>query len=87
MNYFIVAIFILLVILVIYLIFYTSKKNEKFSTKIDYLEWKKNNDSVTFKNEVSNNYNNIIVSNNNNCLLYTSPSPRDGLLSRMPSSA
>ena len=29
------------------------------------------------------------VSNNQNtlCLLYTSPSPRDGLLSRMPSSA
>ena len=25
--------------------------------------------------------------NPNNCLLYTSPSPRDGLLSRMPSSA
>ena len=25
--------------------------------------------------------------NNINCLLYTSPSPRDGLLSRMPSSA
>ena len=25
--------------------------------------------------------------NNNGCLLYTSPSPRDGLLSRMPSSA
>ena len=25
--------------------------------------------------------------NINNCLLYTSPSPRDGLLSRMPSSA
>src|SRR5665647_2979289 len=24
---------------------------------------------------------------NSNCLLYTSPSPRDGLLSRMPSSA
>ena len=24
---------------------------------------------------------------NKNCLLYTSPSPRDGLLSRMPSSA
>ena len=24
---------------------------------------------------------------NNTCLLYTSPSPRDGLLSRMPSSA
>ena len=28
-----------------------------------------------------------IVENRNGCLLYTSPSPRDGLLSRMPSSA
>ena len=27
------------------------------------------------------------VEDNNSCLLYTSPSPRDGLLSRMPSSA
>ena len=27
------------------------------------------------------------LSNLDNCLLYTSPSPRDGLLSRMPSSA
>ena len=35
--------------------------------------------------------NNIIapklLSQNYSCLLYTSPSPRDGLLSRMPSSA
>ena len=29
----------------------------------------------------------ISVQENNVCLLYTSPSPRDGLLSRMPSSA
>ena len=28
-----------------------------------------------------------LVKNNRACLLYTSPSPRDGLLSRMPSSA
>ena len=28
-----------------------------------------------------------IISNFKDCLLYTSPSPRDGLLSRMPSSA
>ena len=28
-----------------------------------------------------------IVGRYNPCLLYTSPSPRDGLLSRMPSSA
>ena len=29
----------------------------------------------------------IVKDNINTCLLYTSPSPRDGLLSRMPSSA
>ena len=29
----------------------------------------------------------VITSGLRNCLLYTSPSPRDGLLSRMPSSA
>ena len=29
----------------------------------------------------------VILVNSNPCLLYTSPSPRDGLLSRMPSSA
>ena len=29
----------------------------------------------------------IMGDTNNACLLYTSPSPRDGLLSRMPSSA
>ena len=29
----------------------------------------------------------IVDQENDNCLLYTSPSPRDGLLSRMPSSA
>ena len=28
-----------------------------------------------------------VDSKNNNCLLYTSPSPRDATLSRMPSSA
>ena len=27
------------------------------------------------------------INSSNTCLLYTSPSPRDGLLSRMPSSA
>ena len=29
----------------------------------------------------------ISIQSDNSCLLYTSPSPRDGLLSRMPSSA
>ena len=29
----------------------------------------------------------VLVRDSDTCLLYTSPSPRDGLLSRMPSSA
>ena len=33
------------------------------------------------------NYETIMILGHNPCLLYTSPSPRDGLLSRMPSSA
>ena len=33
------------------------------------------------------NWNKDILEQSKNCLLYTSPSPRDGLLSRMPSSA
>ena len=33
------------------------------------------------------NTNTQVGGNNTSCLLYTSPSPRDGLLSRMPSSA
>ena len=35
-------------------------------------------------NRISSNASSIVASA---CLLYTSPSPRDGLLSRMPSSA
>ena len=37
--------------------------------------------------DVGDNANTLSVSRIVNCLLYTSPSPRDGLLSRMPSSA
>ena len=43
------------------------------------------------KKLVENNYQTEVIclsdSLNHSCLLYTSPSPRDGLLSRMPSSA
>ena len=42
------------------------------------------------KTKEKNGYNAILVSKtkkSNNCLLYTSPSPRDGHQSRMPSSA
>ena len=34
-----------------------------------------------------NNAEDIVITPDKDCLLYTSPSPRDGLLSRMPSSA
>ena len=48
-----------------------------------------NNSSIYNKylneNDKLNSYEEITTYNN--CLLYTSPSPRDGLLSRMPSSA
>ena len=37
--------------------------------------------------DISTGFNYATNSNVNPCLLYTSPSPRDGLLSRMPSSA
>ena len=38
--------------------------------------------------EISNEMSNeVVIAKHNICLLYTSPSPRDGLLSRMPSSA
>ena len=39
------------------------------------------------RNEVSNGALGLIRLGLGSCLLYTSPSPRDGLLSRMPSSA
>ena len=37
--------------------------------------------------KVYTEYGKLIVEGSKDCLLYTSPSPRDGLLSRMPSSA
>ena len=38
------------------------------------------------KSALTNNQISLSIKDSN-CLLYTSPSPRDGLLSRMPSSA
>ena len=40
-----------------------------------------------FSKHTSNETKILAIDPNINCLLYTSPSPRDGLLSRMPSSA
>ena len=55
-------------------------KNEGISTIIDMAPFDLGRD-VLLLQEVSKK------TNINICLLYTSPSPRDGLLSRMPSSA
>ena len=52
-------------------------KNDSISIGIDL-----NHNNVFETNEI-----NTIPAKNKTCLLYTSPSPRDGLLSRMPSSA
>mgnify|MGYP003305024342 CR=1 FL=1 len=45
------------------------------------------NDPNKYVVRVLNHALNIYNGTDNSCLLYTSPSPRDGLLSRMPSSA
>ena len=42
---------------------------------------------LTTKNQRKNELIELIGGGSYDCLLYTSPSPRDGLLSRMPSSA
>ena len=63
----------------------------KFSDSISYDEGKMNDGSGTgdlahyeYERKYTGSW---IAPDSNNCLLYTSPSPRDGLLSRMPSSA
>ena len=42
---------------------------------------------IFFAGNITRFRNNQLLNVFENCLLYTSPSPRDGLLSRMPSSA
>ena len=42
---------------------------------------------VVIVDDLSNSSLSVLEGINKICLLYTSPSPRDGLLSRMPSSA
>ena len=74
---------------------YTSKKNVELVLAkiydIDDEDIQKEymsafNDVVYSYDQLKNDYE-LTGFNDNSCLLYTSPSPRDGLLSRMPSSA
>ena len=55
-------------------------KNENLELELD--------DNTILSNLFGINDKNLsLIEQINHCLLYTSPSPRDGLLSRMPSSA
>ena len=45
------------------------------------------NEALAELNKISSRKGKILFVGTKRCLLYTSPSPRDGLLSRMPSSA
>jgi hypothetical protein len=60
--------------------------NENFKTGDIILLLKTNGDGY-FEYEKNPDINEIKIGYSACCLLYTSPSPRDGLLSRMPSSA
>ena len=69
--------------------------SQLFSTKKAALDWIKNSNAIDdVDNEIFTEYDiqvlhipQLTKKHILCCLLYTSPSPRDGLLSRMPSSA
>ena len=62
-----------------------SKKILKRQDKKDLV--KESKGKITFSDKVTTSLKNKVKEQSQTCLLYTSPSPRDGLLSRMPSSA
>ena len=59
---------------------YSKNKNGKFHLRIEDTDKERSKDE--YKEQIIKSLQWIGI-----CLLYTSPSPRDGLLSRMPSSA
>ena len=71
--------------------FFLFENNKTICKEIcDNQDFKKTLDSISNKNNIKNVISSSVSSNHDLyiiCLLYTSPSPRDGLLSRMPSSA
>ena len=60
-----------------------NKRLEKWFRKTDEIDI----DDLLAKKQINDLQIEVFAFYNKNCLLYTSPSPRDGLLSRMPSSA
>ena len=57
--------------------------------QFEKLEWAAQNPGTTmpYNPQLINELLTVMKTPDSTCLLYTSPSPRDGLLSRMPSSA
>ena len=55
------------------------KTREWIEDRVGTIEWGDLNDFLQLRE--------TLIKKDRSCLLYTSPSPRDGLLSRMPSSA
>ena len=74
-TYFIVAIFILILVM--------QNKSRGMKQSIEKLV----RQSARYATAAQQDKSPVIAVLHANCLLYTSPSPRDGLLSRMPSSA
>ena len=64
---------------------YSNKNNDSLPNQIKELRKSLDNKKQNLNKE--NTSQNIISEKINDCLLYTSPSPRDATLSRMPSSA
>ena len=65
----------------------TFSSNKKSGKKLRNSNNKSTNKKVVKRKSFSTQKKNILNTKCKSCLLYTSPSPRDGLLSRMPSSA
>ena len=63
----------------IHVLSWTTQKHEKNTFQANKFKVEENARTFLGKNEIQGLF--------KACLLYTSPSPRDGLLSRMPSSA
>ena len=63
---------------------YSKNQNGKFYLRVEDTDKERSKDE--YKNQIIQSLKWIGI-DYDGCLLYTSPSPRDGLLSRMPSSA
>ena len=68
---------------------YGDRKRKGFETTGDSLTQQSHASAADVRNIIKQYDRTGLIANVNKgvCLLYTSPSPRDGLLSRMPSSA